>query len=817
MRIQPATLAVLAAATVAALTSACAGSLDLTPSDAATVLSGHHLDHPNPALPGPHDVLTLYYGSGTDRNRAEYRDSVTIVTQPVDASKLVSLGNSAKSRNEYWGFSPDSFPINARVWYPDDPGPHPLVLVVHGNHNMRDFSDPGYDWLGELLASRGYILASVDMNFINGGIRGENDGRGWLLLKHLQAWRRFADDPDGAFHGRVDMNNIALIGHSRGGEAVGHAAAFNRLTRYPDDAELEFDFGFGIKAVIAIAPVDGQYLPADQRVPVRDVNYLVFHGSHDGDVTSFHGLRQFNRVSFTDGSDYFKSAVYVYRANHGQWNTVWGAHDNGPRSPRILELRGLLPPEDQREFGRVFVSSFLDITLKGDDRYRPLFRDHRVAGGWLPTTMYLTRFMDTSFRPFADFEEDIDVTTGSAAGVTLHGDGFSTWREGRLDLRSSNRANTSSSQLNQALWLGWNNSYRGSDEPAPPAVFTFTLPDELADEWSAGPETTLEMHVGGLDDEPGPRKDPNAEEEGDEGDADRAAEEAGEEGREDRSATDDEKPPLELTVAAIDTDGDTARVGLTDYGALRRPLTIRVMRRRDLEDDRFANPWELVLQHFSIPLSDFAADNPAFDPGTLRSVALVFDRTEAGTVVVDGVGLARLHPGFLGARVPAAAITAQVRSLLLWGGVDAGGQPYLEPAFVVDAQPALPETGGLYEISGRTASGEELFALRFDMPEVADGDGSSGFVFALPVRSGWAGNLASITLSGLGGTVILDEDTDRPMTILRNRRTGQIRGIFRDSAGGAQTRDDALAALSAEADIEVLTSRGIPDAEAWRR
>ena len=634
--------------------TACAGSLELTPSDAATVLSGHHLDHPNPALPGPHDVLTLYYGSGTDRNRAEYRDSVAIVTETVDASKLVSLGASAKSRNSYWGFTPDSFPINARVWYPDDPGPHPLVLVVHGNHNMRDFSDPGYDWLGELLASRGYILASVDMNFINGGIRQENDGRGWLLLKHLQAWRRFNDDADGPFHNRVDMGNIALIGHSRGGEAVALAAAFNRLTRYPDDASLEFDFGFDIRAVISIAPVDGQYLPADQRAPLHDINYLVFHGSHDGDVTSFHGLRIFNRTQFTPGSDFFKSAVYVYRANHGQWNTVWGAHDNGPRSPRILALDGLLPPEDQREFGRVFVSSFLDVTLKGDDRYRPLFRDHRVAGGWLPKTMYITRFMDSSFRPLADFEEDIDVTTGSVPGVTLHGTDMSTWREGRLDLRSSNRTNTSSSQLNQALWLGWNNSYRGSDDPAPPATFTLTLPDGLAADWSAGPETTLEMHVGALNDEPGPREHPDAEgeeEEGDEGDPNRPAAEAGEDRRADRAA-DEEKPPLRLTVAAIDADGDTARVSLTDYGALRRPLTIRVLRRRDIEDARFANPWELILQHFSIPLGDFAAANPAFAPGTLRAIALVFDGSDAGTVVVDDLGLARLHPGFRAARVP---------------------------------------------------------------------------------------------------------------------------------------------------------------------
>ena len=561
---------------------------------------------------------------------------MSIATQPVDASKLVSLGGSSKSRNRYWGFSPDSFPLNARVWYPDAPGPHPLALVVHGNHDMRDFSDPGYDWLGELLASRGYVVASVDMNFVNGGIRGENDARGWLLLKHLEAWRGFAEDEDGPLGGVADMSRIALIGHSRGGEAVGHAAAFNRLRRYPDDASLEFDFGFAIRAVVAIAPVDGQYLPASQRVPVENVNYLVFHGSHDGDVTSFHGLRQFNRVRFTDGGDWFKSAVYVYRANHGQWNTVWGAHDNGPRSGRILELSGLLPPEEQREFGRVFVSAFLDVALKGDDRYRPLFRDHRVAGAWLPKTMYVTRFKEASFRPLADFEEDIDVTTGTAKGMSLLSEGFSTWKEGRLELRSANRSNTSSSQLNQAVWLGWNNSYEGADaEPAPPAVFAVALPPGLAERWRTGLESTLELHAAGLDEEPGPRERPgSAENEEQRGDAERnAGLPRGESGSDARgsSSPDGRKPPLDLTVEAADADGDATRVALSSYGPLRRPLTIRIYRRRDREDARFENRWETILQHFSIPLADLALANPAFDPESLRSVRLVFDRASAGT------------------------------------------------------------------------------------------------------------------------------------------------------------------------------------------
>ena len=164
--------------------------------------------------------------------------------------------------------------------------------------------------------------------------------------------------------------------------------------------------------------------------------------------------------------------------------------------------------------------------------------------------------------------------------------------------------------------------------------------------------------------------------------------------------------------------------------------------------------------------------------------------------------------------LPAAAVAT--RSLLLWGGMRADTVPYLEPAFVVDAPAALPDSAGEYRIAGRTASGGELFSLSFAMPETADGDGSSSFAFVLPVRPGWEGNLASITLSGPGGSVTLDGESDSPMAILRNPRSGQVRGILRDLPPPAQAAR-ASAARSAAPGLEVLFSRGIPDAEAWRR
>ena len=165
------------------------------------------------------------------------------------------------------------------------------------------------------------------------------------------------------------------------------------------------------------------------------------------------------------------------------------------------------------------------------------------------------------------------------------------------------------------------------------------------------------------------------------------------------------------------------------------------------------------------------------------------------------------------AAIPA---TAPERSLLLWGGADADGAPFLNPVFIVEALPALPDSAGAYTLTGRTAGGTELFSLRFAMPHAADGDGGSGFAFVLPVESGWAGDLAGITLAGPGGSFALNDDSDVPTAILRDPRTGRVRGILREAPLPARAAMDAVE-RSAGPEFEVLFSRGMPDAAAWRR
>src|ERR1700722_20149800 len=349
---------------------------------------------PNPADPGPNRMLSLFYGNGSDIRRPEYGKSVAIKTKTIDGSLFFKdfKGWKEKLRRRYWGFGLDKVPLNARVWYPQGDGPFPLALIVHGNHNMTDFSDPGYEYLGQLLASRGFILASIDENCLNGWIvapEKEQAVRGWMLLEHLKLWREWNDTPGNVFYHKVDVSNVSLLGHSRGGEAVATAALFNTLPYYPEDANIQFNYHYPIKSLIAIAPVDGQYKPAGEYRIIKDVSYFTIQGANDSDVSSFNGSRQWDHVHYSGAGHFFKAELYIYGANHGQFNTRWGRSDVGHMLGWFLNQKPLLDPKDQRQIAKTYISAFLETTLRGNRDYLSMFRDYRAARDWLPKTYYM--------------------------------------------------------------------------------------------------------------------------------------------------------------------------------------------------------------------------------------------------------------------------------------------------------------------------------------------------------------------------------------------------------------------------------------------
>lgn len=408
---------------------------------------------------GPHEVRTLRYGAGRPGPSAGYGPGVPVVTQPVDASAVITGWPAEMTRA--WGFDPSALPLNGTVWMPAEAGRFPLVLLVHGSSTVPD-SEAGLAYLGEHLASRGYVAAAIDENFLNPGVLGPAVGgldaaRSWLVLAHLRQWSAWAGQGHGPFGGRVDVERVGLVGHSRGGEAVATAAALNAAGTWPDDPSAAIDTGAVVTTVAAIAPSDGLYRPAGRPVQLAGVDYLTLAGSYDADVMTFAGARQFARTE--PGPGRRKAAVLLDAANHSQFNTRWGRYDGALGAARgVLATAPLLEPEQQQALATAYVGAFLDLSVQGRAANAAYFEAADVAP-WQPRVAVRHQFARgdgagiagpdvTPGAPGTAREADLPSRTGSGDVPVLHVDSGA-----RLELPVATLAEPDTPQARLALDL----------------------------------------------------------------------------------------------------------------------------------------------------------------------------------------------------------------------------------------------------------------------------------------------------------------------------------------------------------------------------
>ncbi len=544
----------------------------------------------NPGVPGDYSSEFFTYGNGSDIRRPEYAE-VKYKTETVDASKIITdwKGKKAKWRKRYWGFSNKEFPLNGRVWMPEGEGTFPLILIVHGNHGMEHHSDPGYAYLGELLSSRGFITVSVDENFINGTWSGDFRGkempaRAWILLKHLEQWRNWSNDPDHELYQKADLNSVMLMGHSRGGEAMPIAVTYNRLTHFPDDASVEFDFDFGIKGVAAIAPTDARYF---RRLELEDVNYFSIQGSYDSDEASFFGLRQYHRVNFSDSSDHFKAGLYVHLANHGQFNSIWGRKDAGLPYGWFLNTGPMMSGDDQREIAKVYLGAYAEAVLHGNRTYLPLFNNAAVAKDWLPDELMINNYSDANTEAIQSFGEDVNLTSGTEEGSTISGNNLKIWREEPLKFRDNDLQGV------KVAVLGW-----AKDDKDP--YYELTL------KYALDTSTTKSIYLSLAR---GNHSELKAETE--------------------------EEDDLDFTIELIDEFGNTAYTRLGDSKKLAPRVKVKYMKIDDM-NGRFGSNSEATLETFHLPLSAF--DEIASIDG-IQKIRLRFDQTQHGVLIVNEIGV----------------------------------------------------------------------------------------------------------------------------------------------------------------------------------
>lgn len=546
----------------------------------------------NPANGGNYKVKFLTYGSGNNLRRKEFGKNASIITDTVDGTNF--LGNWNFLRKEYLGFGKDRLPINGSVWYPEGNGPFPLVIMVHGNHNMPQFSDRGYDYLGKFLASRGYVFASIDENFLNSsayddvlgfyGIQNETPARALIILEHIKAFDKFNKSSSNPFYNKIDMNNISLIGHSRGGEAVAAAAALNKLKTYPDNGAVKLNYNYNIRSVVAIAPVDGSFKPAAKSIELKDINYLVIQGSDDMDVNTFMGYNQYKRVSFTPDKDNYKASVYIYGANHGQFNNSWGRQDiMGAGGYNFFNIKNLISENNQNMIAKVFISAFLDSTIKGKSEYRNIFKDTRNADNWLPKTIFLNDYNDSKTTDICSYDEDMDLNTTTLPGGSIKGENFNLWTEKELNKKRG-------SIDNKSVYLSWNNK---NDTNVP--AYYINLPSGKINITN---DSTLVFSMA--------------------------------------DGSMNNNKPIDLSIKLYDKNGNTAELPLSNFELLQNTLKTKILK---FPFNKLGSDGEPVFQKFIFNLNDFKKVNSKFNPSELKRIGFIFDKTNKGTVFIDDIGI----------------------------------------------------------------------------------------------------------------------------------------------------------------------------------
>ncbi len=266
--------------------------------------------------------------------------------------------------------------IWARVFWPaqlvDTTAPskkRPLLIFLHGNHGTcgvgaspRNDSScqytnegtcpagyqvtpnhEGYNYAAENLASWGYIVVSINANRgITCGSGNADDwglvlARGRLVLRHLQLWNEWSSnggapaslgDPD-LFKNLVDLTNVGLMGHSRGGEGVRAALNLYRDSASPWVAKIP---GLDVRAIYEIGAVDGQ---STRVLDAPSVAWNQLLPLCDGDVSDLEGRAPFERMTSlfsvkgeAETRPSPKSLLMVWGANHNYFNTEWQMSDS---------------------------------------------------------------------------------------------------------------------------------------------------------------------------------------------------------------------------------------------------------------------------------------------------------------------------------------------------------------------------------------------------------------------------------------------------------------------------------------------------------
>jgi hypothetical protein len=336
------------------------------------------------------------------------------------------------------------------------PGRHPLAIICHGNHQVQDTaggpevpSYKGYSgvlpgpppagpalrtgpYLQEALAARGIISASVNMNPAN-LLDLHVETRARLIVAALARMNALDRTRGGRYDRRIDFQRVALIGHSRGGDAVARATAI-----LPANTR--------VRAVVQIAPTDSTGILQGARpttppfvvpagaptptfvtrpgiIPATAGKQLIIWGSRDGDVSGFQDVRA--DVSVNPCRHYDRSAIerafqFWHGATHNRFNRLWKDRDEDRAclSQICQNPAGLLSRSNQEARTVEMVRGWLQFALYDDTSVAGLF-DGRTTTSVAPANTIAAMWKFGARLATIDQFDDVKPTQNTLGGANV--------------------------------------------------------------------------------------------------------------------------------------------------------------------------------------------------------------------------------------------------------------------------------------------------------------------------------------------------------------------------------------------------------------
>jgi acetyl esterase/lipase len=184
--------------------------------------------------------------------------------------------------------------LHADVYLPEASAATPAVIAIHGG-GWKGGTRKAYQYLGPLLAGRGYALLAIDYRLVE-----REQNRYPAALDDVRGALRYVREHAGELN--VDPARIVLLGDSAGG----HLAALAGLTERPQ-----------VKAVVGVFGVYDL---------VAQWQHDLLSRPHDNISSAFLGVSPAeNRQLYFDASP----MSYAIGANNGPaFLLAWGTHDD---------------------------------------------------------------------------------------------------------------------------------------------------------------------------------------------------------------------------------------------------------------------------------------------------------------------------------------------------------------------------------------------------------------------------------------------------------------------------------------------------------